>query len=631
MINQKLKEVFGFDSFKNGQQQVIQTLINGNSCAAIFPTGAGKSLCYQLPAVMLPHLTLVISPLIALMKDQLDFLHSKGIPAAYINSAQSSKEVADIMSDAKGGKIKILMVSVERLKNARFKHFISNIPISLLVIDEAHSISEWGHNFRPDYLKLPLIQNELNIPQVLLLTATATSSVINDMQHSFNISEANTVLTGFNRSNLHISILPCLEDQKKTLLLQLMEAKKNQPTIIYVTLQKTAEIISDYLNQNSVTSLMFHASLPAEIKSETQDKFMRGDINCIVATIAFGMGIDKSNIRNVIHFDLPSSIEGYAQEIGRAGRDGDVSSCILFGDPSGITTLQNFIFGDTPELMAIQSVISKIYDHEKRWLINLSRLSNDANLRPLTLNTLLVYLELNNVIKFDKSYFSTYRFKYNKDQAEIINLIEPHFIELAKQTFQASKKARVWSEINLASLDNPEDSLSLFNILNEMGFITLVGSDMTDEYKIINTDVPQLELAEKIYTLFKMKETADINRLNSMIDLLESDTCIPQKMAKHFGDLSVEKCGNCSACCVLPVKLSKINGISINNDNLAIWVSEIINLGGNELSNIQVSRILCGLASPLVTKIKARKLNAFGVLDKYEFNTVLDYVNNLRG
>ncbi|MEF1230636.1 ATP-dependent DNA helicase RecQ, partial [Vibrio fortis] len=212
MIEQKLKQVFGFDSLRHGQKQVIDNVLAGQSAAAIFPTGSGKSLCYQLPALELPHLTLVISPLLALMKDQLSFLHSKGIAAAAIESSQDRQTTQQVMQSVRNGETKILMISVERLKNERFRQFISQVPISLLVVDEAHCISEWGHNFRPDYLKLPHYQKQLNIPQVLLLTATATTGVIQDMQTKFNIAPESVVVTGFYRKNLDLAIQPCEQE-----------------------------------------------------------------------------------------------------------------------------------------------------------------------------------------------------------------------------------------------------------------------------------------------------------------------------------------------------------------------------------------------------------------------------------
>ncbi len=243
-MHQRLEQVFGYTQFRPGQEAAISAVLAGRSAAAIFPTGSGKSLCYQLPALMLPHLTLVVSPLLALIQDQLAFLHRHGISAASIDSAQSRDEIADVMARARSGELKILMISVERLKNERFRNFIAQVPISLLVVDEAHCISEWGHNFRPDYLKLPDYQREFNIPQTLLLTATATPQVIIDMQDKFAIAPEDVITTGFYRANLHLWVKPVAGRDKRRRLVEWLNERRGQPTIVYVTLQKTAEHIA---------------------------------------------------------------------------------------------------------------------------------------------------------------------------------------------------------------------------------------------------------------------------------------------------------------------------------------------------------------------------------------------------
>ena len=321
-----LKKSFGFDTFRQGQEQTISQLLNGHSSLAIFPTGSGKSLCYQLTALHLPHVTLVVSPLLALMKDQLAFLASKGIKAASIDSTLKGNEAQQVMTGVRSGEIKILMVSVERFKNERFRQFIQSVPVSMLVVDEAHCISEWGHNFRPDYLKLPSYCQALNIPLVLLLTATATAKVKRDMAQKFAIQAEHIVQTGFYRKNLDLSVIPVAEPQKNTLLAQII-TQQSGAGIVYVTLQHTAETVAQNLQQQGINACAYHAGFDSDTRSDIQQKFMSGNTQVIVATIAFGMGIDKSDIRFVIHYDLPKSIENYSQEIGRAGRDGLSSYC----------------------------------------------------------------------------------------------------------------------------------------------------------------------------------------------------------------------------------------------------------------------------------------------------------------
>ncbi|MGL4207125.1 MAG: RecQ family ATP-dependent DNA helicase, partial [Aeromonadaceae bacterium] len=340
-----LKAYFGYDTLRPGQEAVINHILAGGSAAAIFPTGAGKSLCYQLPALQLPHLTLVISPLLALMHDQLDFLEKKGIAAATIDSTQTPQQSQAVMQAVRAGHIKILMISVERLKNERFRHFIAQVPLSLLVIDEAHCISEWGHNFRPDYLKLPDYRQQLKIPQVLLLTATATPAVIADMQQKFAIPREQIVVTGFYRPNLDLQILPVLQAKRMATLLPLLQSAPTEPTIIYVTQQHSSEELATQLNQQGLRARAYHAGMSSEERQAVQQQFMAGQLPCVVATIAFGMGIDKADIRRVIHYDLPKSIENYSQEIGRAGRDGQRAQCVVLASHEQQPLLENFVYG----------------------------------------------------------------------------------------------------------------------------------------------------------------------------------------------------------------------------------------------------------------------------------------------
>ncbi|MFT6206652.1 MAG: ATP-dependent DNA helicase RecQ, partial [Colwellia sp.] len=253
-----LKQIFGFDAFRDGQQQTIEQLLNSQSSLAIFPTGSGKSLCYQLAAIELPHLTIVVSPLLALMKDQLAFLATKNIAAASIDSTLTPQQNQQVMADTRSGKIKILMVSVERFKNERFRQFIESVNVSMLVVDEAHCISEWGHNFRPDYLKLPNYRQELNIPLVLLLTATATKKVKQDMATKFAILPEHIVQTGFYRQNLDLSVLAVSTKDKNQKLLTSI-ADQTGCGIVYVTLQQSAEYVANFLTQQGLNAQPYHA------------------------------------------------------------------------------------------------------------------------------------------------------------------------------------------------------------------------------------------------------------------------------------------------------------------------------------------------------------------------------------
>ena len=303
-IQQSLADVFGFNQFRPGQEQTVKQLLDGFSSLAIFPTGSGKSLCYQFSALHLPHLTLVVSPLLALMKDQLEFLQSKGISAASIDSTLTPEQSKQTMKGVREGKIKILMVSVERFKNERFRQFIHGVPMSMLVVDEAHCISEWGHNFRPDYLKLPQYRQELNIPLVLLLTATATKKVKLDMAQRFSIENEHIVQTGFYRENLDLSVMPVNEMNKQSQLLKIVQQQSGSG-IIYVTLQQTAEQVAEFLAHNGINAQSYHAVFDNDKRPTIQDDIMQSRLQVVLATIAFVMGIDNADLPFLLYSVFP--------------------------------------------------------------------------------------------------------------------------------------------------------------------------------------------------------------------------------------------------------------------------------------------------------------------------------------
>lgn len=634
-LQQTLLHTFEFESLRTGQQAVIEKVMLGQSCAAIFPTGSGKSLCYQLPAVVLPHLTLVVSPLLALMKDQLAFLNSKQIPAASIDSSQTREESLQIMNQVKQGHTKVLMISVERLKNERFRQFISQVPISLLVVDEAHCISEWGHNFRPDYLKLPHYLKELNIPQVLLLTATATQTVIEDMQSKFSIQPDDVVVTGFYRPNLDISVSPCLDENKPEVLLSLIKSNSKLPTIVYVTLQNTAEQVARLLANNDLNVSAYHAGMGSETREQIQNQFMQGQLDCIVATIAFGMGVDKSDIRRVIHFDLPKSIENYAQEIGRAGRDGHPSQCVLLANQNSISTLENFIFGDTPETSEIEFVLKQAIDASPQWEVVLSRLSTESNIRQLPLKTLLVYMEMEGVIESQYSYFADYRFKFLTDKQNIVNHFDPQRREFITALFNCSPQARTWCQVDFETLwrefqGDRSRAIAALNYFNEKGWIELESKLMTEVYRVSSKANTTAQLAEKLSSLFKNKETNDVNRIRELLDFFESSQCLSARLAKYFGDKHApSNCNHCSVCRGEVAHLPKLVQRETDQEQVREWLAQLDTKARAPLSLNLRTKFLCGITTPVFTKIKARSLAGFGQLEAIPFSEVRQWVESL--
>ena len=323
-----LKKHFGYEHFREGQGKIIEQVLQGIDTLGIMPTGGGKSICYQIPALVIPGVTLVISPLISLMKDQVDALDQAGIPATFINSSLSAQEVNDRLADVQYGAYKLLYLAPERLESHAFMEEIRRLPVGLIAVDEAHCISQWGHDFRPSYLRIQSLAGQLeSSPVVLALTATATPRVQEDIRRALTISAENTVLTGFERSNLSFQVI---KGQNKQTFIDAY-VKKNQSVsgIIYCATRKTVDHLYERLRQKGITAGRYHAGLSAEERELEQDRFLRDEITVMIATNAFGMGIDKSDVRYVVHAQMPKNMEGYYQEAGRAGRDGLPSECLL--------------------------------------------------------------------------------------------------------------------------------------------------------------------------------------------------------------------------------------------------------------------------------------------------------------
>lgn len=640
-MHQTLEQVFGYRQFRPGQEAAISAVLAGRSAAAIFPTGSGKSLCYQLPALLLPHLTLVVSPLLALIQDQLAFLQRHGISAASIDSAQSRDDAADVMARARSGELKILMISVERLKNERFRHFISQVPISLLVVDEAHCISEWGHNFRPDYLKLPDYQREFNIPQTLLLTATATPQVITDMQTKFAIAPDDVVTTGFYRPNLTLSVEPTHGRDKRRRLVQWLGERAGQPSIVYVTLQKTAEFVAAHLGQNGIPAQAYHAGLAHDTRESIQRQFMDGRLNCIVATIAFGMGIDKSNIRNVVHFDLPKSIENYRQEIGRAGRDGAVSQCLVLANRDSLNVLENFVYGDTPEREGIHWVLDDVLNarNDGQWEFLLTPLSDMSNIRQLPLKTLLVQLELRGIIAPRYSYFAEYRFKYLIEPRDLVQQFKGERQQFVQALVETSSRARTWATVNFDAMYQQYQAersrvVTALDFFQEKGWIELESKQMTEVYSLLVTDFDPQTLSEELHDYFVHHETTEVARIHAMLDLFASEQCLSHRLAQYFGDdRAPERCGHCSVCAgrvaVLPEPPALTPLDQQDFDSLCgAFIGKHVEARGHPPSVECLTRFLCGISVPLFTRLKARATAGFAALEDYPYAQVRAWVQS---
>ncbi|HID92181.1 TPA: RecQ family ATP-dependent DNA helicase, partial [Candidatus Peregrinibacteria bacterium] len=324
-----LQKYFGYDSFRPLQEEIIQKFLDKKDCVVLMPTGGGKSLCFQLPALQFSGITIVISPLIALMKDQADSLKAVGIPATFVNSTLSAVDKQVRIQELEEGKYKLLYISPEKLGNPSFINWIkTRLEISAFAIDEAHCISQWGHDFRPDYRNLSELRENFPECPIIALTASATPKVRDDVIQALQLKNPEIFTSSFFRKNLNISVLP--KQQTKETIADILSEKKGESAIIYCFSRKETEDLAEYLNEEGIAALPYHAGLPAKTRETVQDKFIKDEVPVVTATIAFGMGVDKPNVRTVFHTVFPKTMEGYYQEIGRAGRDGLESECICF-------------------------------------------------------------------------------------------------------------------------------------------------------------------------------------------------------------------------------------------------------------------------------------------------------------
>ena len=615
-LYQTLREQFGHSEFRDGQREVIEALLRGESAAAVFPTGAGKSLCYQLPAVLSSDVTLVVSPLLALMKDQVDALLAKGVSAARLDSTLSVEEYSDILARARSGSLKLLYVAPERFQNERFRRSLRDLSIGLFAVDEAHCVSEWGHNFRPDYLKLAQAARDCRAKSVLALTATATPKVLDDICRTFSI--AHRVRTPFYRPNLLLRAYGIESSAAK--FSKLEQALGQGCTVVYVTHQKGAEELAARLADKGYQARPYHAGMDPEVRAETQEWFLHSTDGVVVATIAFGMGIDKRDIRAVVHFDPPKSMESYSQEIGRAGRDGGDSTCTFLYHRADRIPLQNFVCGDTPTRGALRGLLTELFSSGDDLVLNLHDISGRHDIRPLVLRTLLTYLELEGYLRERTPIYASYQFKPLIPSKEILGSLSGEPAQFLADLFRQAVKKRIWFSIDLEEAASNlgatrERVAKALDWCQEKGWLEVRASDLRHRYGVVERPASIEALTAQLDARSVARELGELERLDQVLALATEPGCLSARLSAHFGEALPEKvCGRCNDC--------------LGEARFAASTSEAVSWSlptlPEELTEPRVlARFLCGISSPALSKGKWTRDPRFGSLSGVEFQEVL--------
>ena len=632
-VKQLLQEHFGFSEFRPGQRDVMSALWRQKAALAVFPTGGGKSLCYQLPALMFDGVTLVVSPLIALMKDQIDFLQSRGIAAARLDSSLSTAESFRVMDTLRSGELKLLYVAPERFNNERFLAALKNIPIALFAVDEAHCISEWGHNFRPDYLKLADTAKEIGAERVLALTATATPDVVKDICAGFGIPLNSAVVTGFYRPNLQMLTAPVAAAKRDALLLQRLRERPAGSTIVYVTLQKTAERVAALLEDAGFPARAYHAGMESEQRVAVQEWWMQSEHGIVVATIAFGMGIDKADVRYIYHYNLPKGLESYSQEIGRAGRDGQLSVVELFACPDDVPTLENFACGDTPTERALRGLIDELLASGTEFDIGIYELSDRHDLRQLVLRTALTYLELLGILKQGTPFYAGYEMRPLFPLEKIVADFQGEPARLVANIFANARKGRTWYALNpdvMAETLGQERRrvVRVLEVLEERGLVELRAAEVRHRYTRLSKQADVAMLTAELVVRFHRRETQEVARIGQVLNIVTHNGCQVNALVGYFGETRTKPCGHCSYCLTKkqqqlpPAHLPPPMPAGIDERQLA----ELRAVNPRALGEPrQLARFLCGLSSPALTKAKLTRHALFGVSEDRHFSEVLSW------
>jgi len=632
-----LSKYFGYHNFRNGQLEIINSILEGNDTFAVMPTGGGKSICYQIPALMLSGIAIIVSPLIALMKDQVDALIKKNIPATYLNSSLTRNEYNERLHLISQSVFKIIYIAPERLESNKFIRFLQELELSFIGIDEAHCISEWGHDFRPSYLNINNAIAKLKTIPIHAFTATATINVQHDIVKVLNMQKPALFIKGFNRPNL--SYLTEVVDDKNKRIINIIRENKSGSIIIYCGSRKRVESLHEFLRLEGIRNGYYHAGLPDNFRKMQQDDFINGKQNIIIATSAFGMGIDKADVRIVIHTDLTQTIEAYYQEAGRAGRDGNESKC-YFLYSYGDRRLQEFFLNmSNPDIKTIEKVYNTMNELENIQLGELHyeplkhtplQIANRAGIKTTTCENILNIFEREGILQRTyASGLSSVKFISNRERIiEYYNNLEDKEILEALLRFVSFEALNTEVELDINKF------LIKYNIDKKKFDVSAKKMKFDD---ILHYNPPRqskgiLMLSERVkfsnlnvdWKKYKIRREHSFDKLNKVQQYIETQTCKRNFILNYFGDNSFDdKCGKCSSC----TSNKTTNDSSAKNEYLFNIILESTYQLNGCFGRMLLIDFIKGNNVNTVLQNNLNKLECFGIGKEFNTNEISEFID----